>query len=207
MKKDNEIITKDDIAEIIWKHLFAACEYDWYSANDSEYYPVEWAATEIYKLFNPDKQAKIKFEIYKGNVKPDIITPYEQAQRNIIYELERKLEVYMHKVKMLEKHIKNSEEQAEIRNKSFISKLFDCFKNINYITVSQNGLNLYKEEPKCINAYIVSKEPNDEIHLGYNFAMKNFPIKKCKKFKDCKDCCYGNQKECDVRLYFRGDFL
>lgn len=204
---NKNVITKDDIAEIIWKHIYSSCEYDWYSSNDNEYYPVEWAATEIYKLINPDN-TKVKLIINKDNIKPSFISPLEQEQGRIINELQRKLEFYMHKVKLLEKHIKNSEEQEEIRNKSFISKLFDCFKNINYITVSQNGLNLYKEEPKCINAYIVSKEPDDEIHLGYNFAMKNFPIKKCKKFKDCgNDCCYKNQKDCGVRLYFRGDFL
>lgn len=204
MTEEQEI---NNIAEIIWKHLFASCEYDWQSSNDNEYYPVEWAATDIYKLINPDN-TKVKLIINKNNIKPNFISPLEQEQGHIINELQRKLEFYMHRVKLLEKHIKNSEEQEEIRNKSFISKLFDCFKNINYITVSQNGLNLYKEEPKCINAWIVSKEPDDEIHLGYNFAMKNFPIKKCKKFKDCgNDCYYKNQRDCGVRLYFRGDFL
>lgn len=205
--KDNKIISKDDIAEIIWKHIYSSCKYDWQSSNDNEYYPVDWAATEIYKLINPEN-TKVKLIIDKDNIKPSFTSPLEQEQGHIINELQRKLEFYIHKVKLLEKYIKNSEEQEEIKNKSFISKLFDCFKDINYITASQNGLNLYKEEPKCINAYIVSKEPNDEIHLGYNFAMKNFPIKKCKKFKNCgNDCCYKNQKECGVRLYFRGDFL
>lgn len=210
MKKDNEIISKDDIAEIIWKHIYASCKYDWYSSNDNEYYPVEWAATEIYKLFNPTIQAKIKFKIYKGNVKPDYITPYEQAQRNVIYDLERKLEVYMHKVKRLENYIKNSEKQAKIRNESFITKLFECFKDINYITVNQCGLNLYKNEPNCINTCTVGNNDDtcrDTIYLGYNYSMKDFPIKSSRKFKNCKDCCYCNQKECGVRLYFRGDFL
>ena len=64
MTEEQEI---NNIAEIIWKHIYASCKYDWYSSNDNEYYPVNWAATEIYKLFNPDN-TKVKLIINKNNI-------------------------------------------------------------------------------------------------------------------------------------------
>lgn len=77
--KNNKIILKDDIAEIIWKHIYSSCKYDWQSSNDNEYYPVDWAATEIYKLINPEN-TKVKLIIDKDNIKPSFISPLEEIK-------------------------------------------------------------------------------------------------------------------------------
>lgn len=98
--RDEEVI--DNIAEIIWYHIYKKEKFSLEVDNENKYWPIMFAAREIYqRVVNPPK-IKLEMKHYRGNIKPTLITPEEQVLRNVISNLEQKIEHYLLRIKQLE---------------------------------------------------------------------------------------------------------
>lgn len=88
-----------------------------------------------------------------------------------------------------------------------IEELFDLFPDYEYLTVSHfSGVAMHKEKPSCYNSSIfASKLTGKELgHKG--FSMEDFPIEESRHFKQCADCVYDGQGNCNCRLYYKYDY-
>lgn len=200
--KEEDVI--NNIAEIIWFHLYKDRKYTLSYAKEDEYFPVMFAAKEIYQRINPP-HIKLEMKEYNDGIKPIFITPGEQILRNVIFNLEQKIEHYLLRIKQLENFFAKQREK--------IIKIFELFPRYNYIGISHfEGVGLYKKLPDCVNSVIVPEEnnemKNDIKYLGHDFDPDDFPIMLSKPFKSCATCrAYKNQSDCNVRLYCRKDFV
>ena len=202
---NNEEETINNIAETIWYHIYKKEKFSLEVDNENKYWPIMFAAREIYQRIVNPPHIKLEMKHYRGNIKPTVITPEEQVLRNIISNLEQKIEHYLLRIKQLESFFEEQRKE--------IVKIFELFPKYNYIGISHfEGVGLYKKLPDCCNSVIIPKENNemkgDIKYLGYDFDPDDFPVMLSKPFEACKDCrAYKNQSDCNVRLYCKKDFI